>query len=149
MAWPWNRRPHSRPQPKTDAPTAPDLNSIRPEDWVGTDSARHQRLVRDQFAATARRYLRHIPIAEDVVALYFCLLDPRTPLWAKGVAAAALAYFILPTDALPDLLPLIGLSDDVAILSAALTTLSTQITPEHRARAQAFLRDEHILDTSP
>jgi uncharacterized membrane protein YkvA (DUF1232 family) len=138
MDWPWKKKP--KPAAATDAPP------IRPEDWVGSDERRNEQLVREKFVDTARRYLRSVPIAEDVVALYFCLLDARTPLWAKGVAAAALAYFVLPTDALPDILPVIGMSDDIAVLSAALTALSTQITPEHRSKARGFLDAERIID---
>ena len=81
-------------------------------------------------------------MAEEVVSLYHAMLDPKTPLWVKGVAAAALAYFILPIDAVPDMLPLVGLGDDLSVLSAALAAVSTHITDEHRAKARAWLADE-------
>lgn len=137
MEWPWK---------KTSVPGAPGPTPIRPEDWISGDQARNEQLVRDKFVDTARRYLRHVPIAEDVVALYYCVLDRQTPIWAKGVAVAALAYFVLPLDAIPDILPIIGMSDDIAVLSAALAAVSSQILPEHRARARAFLNAEQILD---
>src|SRR5437764_1114160 len=111
---------------------------VRPEDYVGDDEARNERVVREGFAAKARRYLDRLPLAQETVALYFCLLDPKTPLWVKGTAAAALAYFILPFDAIPDLLPLVGFSDDAGVLAAALTAVSAHMTDEHRARAKAW-----------
>jgi uncharacterized membrane protein YkvA (DUF1232 family) len=74
--------------------------------------------------------------------MYFCLLDTKTPLWVKGTAAAALAYFILPFDAIPDILPAVGLSDDAGMLAATLTAIAAHITDEHRARARAWMQTE-------
>ena len=118
---------------------------IRPEDYVGADEARNERVVRERFAAKAKRYLREVPMASEVVAGYFCMIDPETPLWVKGIAAAALAYFILPLDAVPDLLPIVGLSDDISVLTAALTTLSAFIKDEHRRKARAWMEHEHLV----
>jgi uncharacterized membrane protein YkvA (DUF1232 family) len=117
---------------------------VRPEDYVGDDEARNEQVVREGFVAKAKRYLRQIPMATEVVAAYFCMLDPETPLWVKGVAAAALAYFILPADAIPDLLPLVGLSDDIGVLTAALTTISAHVTDEHRQKARAWIEHERL-----
>jgi uncharacterized membrane protein YkvA (DUF1232 family) len=119
--------------------------TIRPEDYVGDDEARNEQVVREGFAAKAKRYLRQIPMATEVVAAYFCMLDRETPLWVKGVAAAALAYFILPLDAIPDLLPLVGLGDDASVLAAALTTISVHITDEHRRQARQWMEHEHLV----
>jgi uncharacterized membrane protein YkvA (DUF1232 family) len=122
---------------------------VRPEDYVGADEARNERVVREGFAAKAKRYLRQIPFAADVAAMYFCLLDPKTPLWVKGTVAAALAYFILPLDAIPDLLPIVGMSDDAGVLAAALTAVSAHLTDDHRARARAWLEAEKVIDVTP
>jgi uncharacterized membrane protein YkvA (DUF1232 family) len=81
--------------------------------------------------------------------MYFCLLDPKTPVWVKGTAAAALAYFILPLDAVPDLLPIVGLSDDAGVLAAALTALSAHITDEHRTRAREWMAVEIETPSAP
>src|SRR5438552_16920140 len=91
---------------------------IHPEDYVGSDEARNEQMVRAGFVAKAKHYLRQIPLAGEVVALYFCMLDAKTPMWAKATVAAALAYFILPVDAIPDWLPGIGLPDDAGVLTA-------------------------------
>ncbi|MHC5539898.1 YkvA family protein, partial [Singulisphaera rosea] len=74
---------------------------FRAEDYVGADEAKNERIVRDGFGAKAKRYLNRLPLAQETVAMYFCLLDPKTPIWVKGAAAAALAYFILPVDGIP------------------------------------------------
>lgn len=122
---------------------------IRPEDYVGSDRSKNEQVVREGFVPKAKQFLRGVPMAEEVVALYHAMLDPKTPLWVKGVAAAALAYFILPIDAVPDMLPLVGLGDDLSVLSAALAAVSTHITAEHRARARAWLADEQLIDVTP
>jgi len=116
--------------------------SVRPEDYVGDDEARNERVVREGFLAKARRSLGHLPLAQETVAMYFCLLDARTPIWVKAAAAAALAYFILPLDAMPDLLPVVGLSDDAGVIAATLTAIAAHITDEHRARAKGWMEAE-------
>jgi uncharacterized membrane protein YkvA (DUF1232 family) len=137
------------PRPGEAPPPAAPREPIRPEDYVGDDAARNERLVREGFAAKAKAYLRQLPMAEEVVALYFCTLDPATPAWVKAAAAAALAYFILPLDAIPDLLPLVGLGDDAAVLAAALAALSGHVTAEHRRRARAWMESESLLGGAP
>jgi uncharacterized membrane protein YkvA (DUF1232 family) len=115
---------------------------IRPEYYVGSDEPHNEEVVRERFTAKAKRYLRRLPLAHETVAIYFCLLDPKTPIWVKATAAAALAYFILPLDAIPDLLPIIGVSDDASVIAAALTAVATHITDEHRARARGWMEAE-------
>jgi uncharacterized membrane protein YkvA (DUF1232 family) len=115
---------------------------IKPEFYVGSDEPHNEEVVRERFAAKAKRYLRQLPLASETVAMYFCLLDSRTPIWVKATVAAALAYFILPLDAVPDLLPVVGLSDDASVIAAALTTVAAHINDEHRAKARAWMETE-------
>jgi uncharacterized membrane protein YkvA (DUF1232 family) len=123
--------------------------AIDPEAYVGRDAARNEAAVRAGFAAKAKRTLSRLPLAHETVALYFCLLDPKTPLWVKGTAATALAYFILPFDAIPDVLPAFGLSDDASVLAAALSAVAAHVTAEHRARAREWMAHEHLLGPKP
>ncbi len=122
-----------------------DKARVRAEDYVGHDEPRNEKTVRDGFLPKAKAFLRRLPIATEVVALYFCLLDAKTPLWAKGVAAAALAYFVLPIDAIPDFLPLVGLTDDLSVLTGALATVGAVITDEHRDRARQWMAHERLV----
>jgi uncharacterized membrane protein YkvA (DUF1232 family) len=71
------------------------------------------------------------------LTLFYCLQDPDTPKWAKGVIIGALGYFVLPTDLLPDLLPGVGFSDDWGTLVAALGTVAAYIKQDHKAKASA------------
>ncbi|HEU5116892.1 MAG TPA: DUF1232 domain-containing protein [Isosphaeraceae bacterium] len=119
---------------------------INPEAYVGSDASRNMRTVKDQFLDKARGFLRGVPLASEIVALYYCMLDSKTPMWVKAAASAALAYFILPLDAVPDILPIVGLTDDLSVLSAALAALAGFITPEHRQKAHDLLASEHVID---
>lgn len=102
---------------------------------------RRETQVRRDFWATAKRAARQIPFMDEVAAAYFCAIDPKTPLRPKGVMLAALAYFVLPFDAIPDFLIGFGYSDDLAVLTAAIASIRTHIKPEHRAKAAAALAD--------
>jgi uncharacterized membrane protein YkvA (DUF1232 family) len=98
--------------------------------------------VREKFWHTAKKAARHIPFMEDVVAAYYCALDRNTPLRAKGILLAALGYFILPTDAIPDFVFGLGFTDDVAVLTAAIAAVRAHITPAHRLAAREAMADQ-------
>ena len=107
--------------------------------FVGRDPAASEASARSGFLAKARRHLAQVPMARQAVAMYFCLVDPTTPRWVKAIVGAALAYFVLPLDAIPDFLPLIGLSDDMSLLAAAYAAVSNFVTDDHRTRADAWI----------
>jgi len=78
-------------------------------------------------------------LAMQALLLYVVLTDETTPLWAKGLAAGGLAYLILPLDAVPDFLPIVGYSDDAAVVGLVLYELHRFITPAVRERAEGML----------
>ncbi|SRR5690554_4026537 len=86
---------------------------------------------------------RHIgrEALEKALYLYYAVQNPATPKWARRVIYGALGYFILPLDAIPDLAPLIGYTDDISVMAAALATVSFYITPEVKAQAHNKLSD--------
>ncbi|MDJ1159756.1 YkvA family protein [Chelatococcus sp. SYSU_G07232] len=104
-----------------------------------------RRAVRDEdsvtrhFWAALRRIARNLPFAEDLVAAFYCVKDPATPRKVKLVLLGALGYFILPTDAVADFLPLLGFTDDVAVLGVAMAAVAGAVTDEHRRKARAAL----------
>ncbi|MBK8176741.1 MAG: DUF1232 domain-containing protein [Rhodospirillales bacterium] len=98
--------------------------------------------VRRRFWGKLRRTLGRMPFADRAVAAYYAALDPATPKHAKAVLLAALAYFIMPADLIPDIIAGLGFSDDAAVLLMALQTLSAHVTPEHVARAREALDAE-------
>jgi len=91
------------------------------------------------FWAKLRRVVAHIPFAEDLVAAYHCVLDRNTPTYVRGVLVGALAYFILPTDMVPDLLPGLGFTDDASVLAAAIAAVGGHLAPRHREQARRTL----------
>ena len=97
--------------------------------------------VRRNFWPKIRRVAAKLPFAEDCVAAFYCATDPKTPTRAKAVLLGALAYFILPLDAVADFLPLLGFTDDAAIIAAALAQVAGSITDDHRARAREALKE--------
>lgn len=103
--------------------------------------------VRARFWATARRAARQVPFMDEVVAAYFCAMDPKTPMKVRGILLAALAYFVFPFDTIPDLLALVGFSDDVAVLTAAFAMVRSHITPAHREAAKRALREHPDIDS--
>ncbi|MFC7395670.1 YkvA family protein [Chelatococcus sp. GCM10030263] len=95
--------------------------------------------VKRSFWQALKRVARNVPFAEDLVAAYYCALDPGTPRRVKLILFGALAYFILPMDSIPDIIPLFGFGDDMALLAAAITGVASSITDEHRRRARETL----------
>jgi uncharacterized membrane protein YkvA (DUF1232 family) len=96
---------------------------------------------RDQFWRKARRVAASVPFAEDLLTAYYCAFDRATPLPVKASLVGALAYFIMPIDAIPDVIPLLGFTDDAAILAAAIQLMATHIRPEHRVAAKDKLAE--------
>jgi len=107
-----------------------------------SDLVRNETTVRRNFWQKARRTLGRVPFTEDAVAAFYCASDSATPLPIRATLFGALAYFVLPFDAIPDLLLGLGFTDDAAILVAAFTAARMHITEDHRARARAWLLKE-------
>jgi uncharacterized membrane protein YkvA (DUF1232 family) len=102
-----------------------------------TDS--DEQSVRRDFWPKLQQNLARIPFADEVVAAWYCASDAKTPLKVKGTLFAALAYFILPFDIIPDFILGLGFTDDLAVLMTALTLVKSHVTQDHRDRAAATL----------
>ena len=72
--------------------------------------------------------------------LYYIMEDGGVSLKSKLTIAAALGYFILPADAIFDLTPILGFSDDLGVLLFALSQVSNSITPEIKQKARTKLQ---------
>ena len=106
-------------------------------DWARYE--RDERRVRRDFWAKARRVAARLPFAEDLLAAYYCAFDRNTPRHVQVALIGALAYFVLPFDFMPDMLPLLGFTDDAAVLATALRLVAGHIGPQHREAAQHAL----------
>ena len=114
--------------------TAPDADFTWPEDKAGDEQT-----VRAGFWPKFLRFAADLPFAEDLLTAYYCAFDRDTPLHVKTALMAALAYFVLPFDAIPDVLLMVGFADDAAALLGALRLVTAHIRPVHREAARAAL----------
>jgi len=87
------------------------------------------------FAAAAGKR-----VIQTALILYYCLQDADTPAWAKTVIISSLGYFILPADAIPDIIAAVGYADDLGALASAAATIAAHIKPEHRDKAEKKLK---------
>jgi len=112
--------------------------------WAEAE-ARAQRLADDEQTLKRRfwRKLRvlaaRLPFAEDLIAAHYCAFDHQTPVHVKAALIGAIAYFVLPADVIPDVLPIVGYTDDAAMLAAAIRLVAQHITPDHREAARQTL----------
>jgi uncharacterized membrane protein YkvA (DUF1232 family) len=106
------------------------------------EEASRLKRVKSRFFSTLRKAMRYIPFADEVVAAYFCALDPATPHRVRGTLLAALAYFVLPADVIPDFIIGVGFGDDATVLFAAITMVRSHISPLHRDAAKRFIEGE-------
>lgn len=100
---------------------------------------RNEKTVREGFWRKMARVAGKIPFAEDAAAAWFCARDPETPFRVKATLLAALAYFVLPVDAIPDFIAGFGFTDDATVLMAAIGLVSSHLKPSHRALARKAL----------
>lgn len=101
--------------------------------------ARNRGRVERGFWTKVRRTLGRVPFVEEAVAAYFCAIDRDTPLRVKAILMGALAYFVVPTDMIPDFIAVLGFTDDAAVFYAALRMVAPYIKEPHRDRAREAL----------
>ena len=100
---------------------------------------RNERKTRSKFISKLLRLAGKLPFADDLAAAYYAAIDPDTPRKAKVVLFAALAYFVMPADAIPDVIAGLGFTDDATVLATALGVVGTQIREQHRLSARRLL----------
>jgi uncharacterized membrane protein YkvA (DUF1232 family) len=115
------------------------------EDVLGRSTAefaRNAETVRRHFWGSLKRVAAKLPFMEDLVTAYYCAFDKETPFGPKAALVGALAYFVLPYDFMPDILPALGFADDAAVLATAVRMVAAHIRPEHREAARSALARE-------
>lgn len=102
-----------------------------PTTWTAADEPRlWKKLVR----VAAR-----ISFADALVSAWYCAKDPATPMHVRAVLLGALGYFLLPADAIPDILAGVGFTDDASVIAGVIATFARHITAEHREKARRRL----------
>ncbi len=97
----------------------------------------NERRVARGFWPKIRKVAALVPFASEALAVWYCARDHETPVAAKGMMFAALAYFVLPVDAIPDFIAGIGYTDDAAVFLAMLGLVGRHVKPRHREAARA------------
>lgn len=111
---------------------------------MGTDEQKSRR-IREKLLETLRKAARQVPFMDDVIAAYFCALDPATPSKVRATLLATLAYFVLPVDVVPDFILGIGFGDDATVLMGAIAMVRSHIRPEHTEAAKDVLAGNRTL----
>jgi len=78
-------------------------------------------------------------VVEKAITLWVVLVSRDTPMWARLMIVGVLGYFICPIDVIPDAIPVVGYSDDLAAMGLVLTQLDNMVTPAMRDRVQRLL----------
>lgn len=103
--------------------------------------ARNEKVVREKFWPKIRKVVGKVPFARDAVAAFYCATDSKTSLKTRGILFAALAYFVMPLDVVPDFFVIFGFTDDLAVLTAAFALIRSSIREEHYEKADVMLRE--------
>jgi uncharacterized membrane protein YkvA (DUF1232 family) len=106
-----------------------------------TEQERQRERVQKRFWPVLKRAVRQIPFSRDLIASYYCALDPRTPLRVRGTLLGALAYFVMPIDVIPDFLAVVGFTDDIAVLTAAFAAVRGHVRDDHYVAADRALAE--------
>lgn len=96
----------------------------------------NERRVDEGFWPKIRRVAAKIPFAKEALSVWYCAKDEETPLAAKGMMFAALAYFVLPVDAVPDFIAGLGYTDDAAVFTALMAIVGRNLKPRHKLAAK-------------
>ena len=107
-----------------------------------SETEKRAKKVKAGFWPVFKKAFRQLPFSRDVVACYYCAMDPTTPMRVRAILLAALAYFVMPFDAVPDILALVGFSDDIAVLAAAIAAVRAHLRADHYQRADEALEND-------
>ena len=94
------------------------------------------RQVNERFEDKLERVGGKLRFAQDLVALFRYFMDARVAWQRKTVVVAALLYFILPIDAIPDLLPFAGYLDDFGVIMAVTKFMAGELAPYYSTQAE-------------
>lgn len=84
-------------------------------------------------------------ILEKALMAVYVVVDPKTPSGARVIMIAALAYLVLPADAIPDFIPVAGFADDLAALVAAFAAIADNIRVRHLREAREQMNEWGIV----
>ncbi len=115
------------------------MNSNTPDQRMIEDSQKHYN--EDGFWDKIKKYAKKagLKVIYLALVLFYTANAETTPLSKKGIIYGALGYFILPIDLIPDAIPVVGFSDDLAALVGCVAAVASCITPEIKRQAEGKL----------
>jgi uncharacterized membrane protein YkvA (DUF1232 family) len=132
--------PHVNPAFDPRTPLAPDRALV-----PAVVQVNEQRVAKG-FWPKMRRVVAKVPFASQALSVWYCARDDETPTAAKGMMFAALAYFVLPTDAIPDFIAGLGYTDDAAVFATLMGLVGRNLKPRHREAARQAIEKLRIDD---
>lgn len=118
----------------------PDFEN--PDMYTDEALSRHARVVEEGFWLKLRKVMGKLPFTEELCAAYYCAMDDETPTRVRGILLAALAYFVMPVDMIPDIVTGFGFTDDATVIATAIGIVGGYIKPLHHDKAKRFLGRE-------
>jgi uncharacterized membrane protein YkvA (DUF1232 family) len=122
---------------------SPDVTSFDPRTPIDPSRALVPSVVKlnearvDQgFWPKMRRVAAKVPFAAEALSVWYCAKDEETPTAAKGMMLAALAYFVMPADVIPDFIAGLGYTDDAAVFAALMSVVGKNLKPRHQQAAR-------------
>ncbi|NBC07439.1 MAG: DUF1232 domain-containing protein [Bacteroidetes bacterium] len=99
------------------------------------------RFSESQFWNKLQHYARKagLKTVYSALLLFFAYRRKDTPLWAKNIILGTLGYFLAPIDAVPDLTPVLGYTDDLGVLAFGLVTIAAYVDDQVREKARQQL----------
>lgn len=87
-------------------------------------------------------------LKRESLTLYFAARDPRTPWYAKVIAAGVVAYALSPIDLIPDFIPVLGYLDDLIIVPAGIALVLRMVPPNVLADCREKANQQAARPTS-
>src|SRR3546814_225961 len=107
---------------------------------------RNRARVERGFWTKLKRSVGRVPFLEDAVSAYYAAFDPQTPRSVKAMLLAALAYFVVPSDLVPDFIAGLGFTDDATVLFTTIRLVAGHIGERHHEQARQRLQLLGLLD---
>ncbi len=114
------------------------------DEKVPSDTTQYQQNYNDNaFWETVKKYAKKLggEALYNALLLYYVMQDSNTPMQQKLLIAGTLGYLILPIDLIPDFIPVLGLTDDISAIVAAVKMVAENITATHQEMAKAKIRE--------
>jgi uncharacterized membrane protein YkvA (DUF1232 family) len=108
--------------------------------------AEKEAIIQNNFLPKVQKFASKLPFVRDLLAGYYCMLDDKTPKPIKAAILLPLVYFVVPVDAVPDIIPMAGYSDDIAVWLGAVKLFGDYIKASHYGSADAILQRDSIPD---